>query len=86
MKDTLQYLLEHIVDHKDAIVIDETNDQGRIVYIVQVHQEDMGKVIGKQGRIIRAIRDVIKLIAAKQHTYVDVVLKEESERPEPSVE
>lgn len=77
MKDTLLYILTHIVDHPEAIVIEEQQDQERIIYFLTVHQEDMGKVIGKQGRIIRALRDLVKLMAAKEHTYVDIVLKED---------
>ncbi len=77
MKDTLLYILTHIVDHPDAIIIEEQHDQDRIIYFLTVSQEDMGKVIGKQGRIIRALRDIVKLMAAKDHLYVDIVLKEE---------
>ena len=76
MKETLQFLLEHLVDHPDALQIEESSEPGRILFTVHVHQEDMGKVIGKQGRIIRAVRDLLKLMATKQSTYVDVVLAE----------
>lgn len=81
MKDTLLYILTHIVDHPEAIVIEEQQDQDRIIYLLTVHQEDMGKVIGKQGRIIRALRDLVKLMAAKDHSYVDIVLKEDQVAP-----
>ncbi len=77
MKDTLLYILTHIVDHPEAIEIVEQTDNERVIYLLTVHQEDMGKVIGKQGRIIRALRDLVKLMAAKEHMYVDVVLKED---------
>lgn len=76
MKDTIQYILEHMVDHPEAIAIVEQKDQEKIIYLLTVHPEDMGKVIGKQGRIIRALRDLVKLMAAKEHLYVDIVLKE----------
>ena len=77
MKDTLLYILTHIVDHPEAIEIVEQTDNERIIYLLTVAQEDMGKVIGKQGRIIRALRDLVKLMAAKEHMYVDIVLKED---------
>ena len=67
MKDTLLYILTHIVDHPEAIEIVEQTDNERVIYLLTVHQEDMGKVIGKQGRIIRALRDLVKLMAAKEH-------------------
>lgn len=80
MKDTLLYLIGAIVDHPDAASVDESDDEGRIILTVSVAPEDMGKIIGKNGRIIRAIRDLIKLMAAKQDLYVDVVLRDD-ERP-----
>ncbi len=84
MKDTLLYILTHIVDHPEAIEIIEQTDNERIIYLLTVAQEDMGKVIGKQGRIIRALRDLVKLMAAKEHTYVDIVLKEDEPIAQPT--
>ncbi|MBI3577589.1 KH domain-containing protein [Candidatus Gottesmanbacteria bacterium] len=77
MKDTLLYLLTALVDHADALVIDEQPAEGGTVYVVHAHAEDMGKIIGKSGRIIRAIRDLVKLMATKKGMYVDVELAEE---------
>ena len=77
MKDTLIYLLTHIVDHTDDIVVDENTEEGRTIFTIHAHTEDMGKIIGKSGRIIRSLRDLVKLMAAKQGLYVDVVLAEE---------
>lgn len=79
MKDTLLYLVTAIVDHPDDIVIDEQPSEGRTIYVLHVNQEDMGKIIGKQGRIIRALRDLIKLMAAKQNQYVDIELAEDAQ-------
>lgn len=76
MKETLHYLLSHIVDHPEMVQIEENNAADRIIFSIHVHQDDMGKVIGKQGRIIRAIRDLIKIIATKKNVFVDVVLAE----------
>ena len=78
MKDTLVYLLTQIVDHPDDIVVDEETTEDRTVLTIHAHTEDMGKVIGKSGRIIRALRDLIKLMAAKQGLYVDVVVAEDT--------
>lgn len=76
MKDTLIYLLTNIADHPDDIVVDEQTTEGRTVLTIHANVEDMGKIIGKSGRIIRSLRDLIKLMAAKQNLYVDVVLAE----------
>jgi len=77
MKDTLLFILTHIVDHPEAVSVEETTEDSRILLHVRAHQEDFGKIIGKNGRIIKAIRDLIKLIAIKENQYVDVVLDEE---------
>ena len=76
MKDTLGYLLTSIVDHPDDIHIDEQVSEDRTIYTIHANPEDIGKIIGKSGRIIRAIRDLVKLMAAKQGVYVDVVIAE----------
>lgn len=76
MKDTLDYLLKAIVDHPDDIVIDEDLVEDKTTLTIHANAEDMGKIIGKSGRIIRSLRDLIKLMAAKQGVYVDVILAE----------
>lgn len=77
MKDTLLFLLQHLVDHPEDLTVDETTQaEAHIVLTIHAHTDDMGKIIGKQGRIIKALRDIIKVIATKQNQYVDVVLAE----------
>lgn len=76
MKDTLLFILSQIVEHPEDVQIDEATENDRTVYTIHANPEDMGKIIGKSGRIIRAIRDLIKLMAAKNGSYVDVVIAE----------
>lgn len=86
MKDTLIFLVSNIVDHPDDIVVEVKKEETRDILVLHVHPDDMGKIIGKQGRIIRALRDLIKLMAAKQNAYVDIELFEEpiQESPVPA--
>ena len=77
MKDTLIYLLTQIAQFPDDVTVTEEASERRSILTVHVNPEDMGRIIGKNGRIIRSIRDLIKLMAAKQNVYVDVVLAEE---------
>ncbi len=67
MKELLYTIVESLVDQKDAIVIteDAPNEEGVIVFHLQVAEEDMGRVIGKQGRIAKAIRAIMRSAATK---------------------
>ncbi|MCX8008676.1 MAG: KH domain-containing protein [Patescibacteria group bacterium] len=76
MKDTLLYLLHHIVEHTDQLSVEEHNEQDKKILIIHAAQDDIGRIIGKHGRIIRALRDLIKIIAMKQNTYVDIRIAE----------
>lgn len=76
MKDTLVFLLTSIVDHPDDVVVDEDTSDDKTTLTIHAHADDLGKIIGKSGRIIRALRDLMKLMAAKQGVYVDVVIAE----------
>jgi uncharacterized protein len=81
MKDTLIYLLKKIVDHPDDVQVEETQEEGdnsKLILTIHANPEDLGKIIGKSGRIIKALRDLIKLMATKQNTYVDIVIAEET--------
>ncbi|MDD5947033.1 MAG: KH domain-containing protein [Oscillospiraceae bacterium] len=74
MKDLLYAIAEGLVADKDAIQVtqDEPNDEGIIVLHLTVAPEDMGRVIGKQGRIAKAIRTVMRAGAARENLKVSV--------------
>ena len=79
MKKTLEFILSQLVDHPDDIHVVEENTEHGSVLVIHANPEDIGKIIGKSGRIIRAIRDLIKIMAAKHEAYIDVVLAEEDQ-------
>ncbi|MFZ2024965.1 MAG: KH domain-containing protein [Microgenomates group bacterium] len=83
MQDTLVFLVSNIVEHPEAVTVEVKTENAREILVLHVHPDDMGKVIGKQGRIIRALRDLIKLMAAKQGGYVDIELFEEPSQETP---
>ena len=73
MKEILEIIIKNLVDNPDQVSINETtNAKSNLCYEVKVAKEDMGKVIGKQGRMAKAIRSVIKAISIKEHKRVDV--------------
>ncbi len=65
MKELLEFLARSLVDHPDQVRVEETESAGGVLLRLTVAKEDVGKVIGKQGRIARAIRTVVKASAVK---------------------
>ena len=63
-----------LVENKDAVnvTVDPPDDEGMVVYHLHVAPDDMGRVIGKQGRIAKAIRSVVKAASSKKNKIVDV--------------
>lgn len=65
MKELVEVIAKSLVDYPDEVVVTETESDRSIVIELRVAQADMGKVIGKQGRIAKAIRAVVKAAASK---------------------
>ena len=72
MQELLLFLAKSLVEHPESVTVTETEGPASIILELNVAQEDMGKVIGKQGRIAKAIRTVIKAASAKQEKPVFV--------------
>jgi len=72
MKELVEILAKALVDQPDKVIVDLVEKDKSIVIELRVAQEDMGKVIGKQGRIAKAIRMVVKAAAARQNKKVMV--------------
>ena len=72
MKETLKVIISNLVDNKDAVEINQVDGDKSIVFEVKVAEGDMGKVIGRQGRLAKSIRTVMKALAAKEHKKVSV--------------
>ena len=72
MKDILEVVIKNLVDNQEEISIVENTNAKSICYEVKVAKNDMGKIIGKQGKMAKAIRSVIKAIAQKEHKKVNV--------------
>lgn len=72
MKDILETIILNLVDDKEAVKINEVEGEKSIIFEVKVAESDMGRVIGKQGRLAQSIRTVIKSIAGKEHKKVSV--------------
>ena len=75
MKELLLYVAKQLVDHPEAVTVTEREDAGATVLELRVAPEDMGKVIGRQGRSAKEIRTVIKTVAQRdgKRVTVDIV-------------
>ena len=72
MKKLVEVIAKSLVEHPDEVVVTETENEKSIVVELRVAPSDMGKVIGKQGRIAKAIRSVVKAAASKEEKKVVV--------------
>ena len=72
MKELVEVIAKSLVDYPDEVVVTEPENEKAIVLELRVAQSDMGKVIGKQGRIAKAIRSVVKAAASKEEKKVIV--------------
>lgn len=74
MKDLLMSITKGLVDNPDkvSVDVDEINEESVIVYHLHVAEEDMGRVIGKQGRIAKAIRVVMRAAATRNDEKISV--------------
>ena len=72
MKELLLYMAKSLVDNPDAVTVVETSDEEGKVLELHVVEGDMGKVIGRQGRIAKEIRTIIKTVAQRTGEKVTV--------------
>ncbi len=70
MAELVEYLARQLVDEPDAVRVEEEESEGAIVLRLHVAQDDVGKVIGRQGRVARALRAVVRASAARQRQRV----------------
>ena len=76
MKELVEVIARALVDHPDEVVVTEEESGKNIVVKLKVAESDMGKVIGKQGRIAKAIRSVVKAASTFDDRRVDVEIVE----------
>ena len=72
MKDLLTYIAQNLVEHPQAVDVQETEADGNVVLELRVDPSDMGKVIGRQGRIAKEIRTLMRSVAQRSGKRVSV--------------
>lgn len=75
MKELVEVMAKALVEHPEEVTVTETEKNGETILELKVAPADMGKVIGKQGRIAKAIRSVVKAAASKEEKKVVVEIQ-----------
>lgn len=75
MKALIKTIIEPLVDHPDSITVTEKEEKSKVIYHLAVHANDVGKVIGKNGRIAKSIRTIVYAIGSdtKKRIYLDIM-------------
>lgn len=81
MKQLIEYIVSNIVNHPESVIITEekTDDGEATKYLIKVDAEDVGRVIGKQGKVIKSIRQIVRIAAIQKGTRAIVDLLEDGE-------
>lgn len=79
MKNTLHFIVASLVDKPSDVKIEEESVDGTLCFIIKAAKEDIGKIIGKEGKIIRSIRNVMKIPAIKQNIRINVTIADPDE-------
>lgn len=83
MKQLLEYIVPNIVNHpEDVVITEETTPEGTSL-MIEVNQEDMGRVIGKSGKVIKSIRQIARVMAIKRgiRIHIDILDKNAPTQP-----
>jgi predicted RNA-binding protein YlqC (UPF0109 family) len=75
MKPLIEVIAKALVDYPEDVSVKEIEKDHMIVYQLSVHPDDMGKIIGKQGRIAKSIRTVVNSLALKKNQRVNIEIR-----------
>lgn len=76
MEDLIKLLVEPLVENPDEVKIERVEDGNNITFNVLVPQKDIAKVIGKEGRMVKAIKNLLKIRAIKENVFINLEIKE----------
>ncbi len=86
MKEFIEYLLKQIVSTPEQISVEESQDEGIFVYTVKAATEDIGTIIGKEGRNINSLRNMAKVKAIKDNIRIKIVVEDGKDHTAPTEE
>ena len=74
MEEVLRTIIESLVDNKNAITIKQRQEEGKDIYTIKIDPKENGKIIGRQEKILKAIKTLSKALGAKEGKRVEVEL------------
>lgn len=78
MENILVYIISSIVENPKKVKVEESEEDSILNYTISLAKEDMGRVIGKEGKVIKAIRNIMKIPANKKNKRINISLIENS--------
>lgn len=81
MKELAEFIIKSLVDNPKKVVISQEEQDDQIILKVSVDKNDMGRVIGKGGKIIKSVRNLLFCAAAKKGKRVQIILNEQENQP-----
>lgn len=75
-QEFLEYVVKGLVDHPDAVKINRTVDEMGVLLTLDVHPEDMGKIIGRSGNTAKAVRTLLRVVGMKNNARVNLKINE----------
>ena len=75
MKELLEYLARSLVDNPDGVQVEVEEDDDEVAFLLTVDEADMGRVIGRDGRIANAIRSLLRVMAARDGRHVELEIE-----------
>ena len=80
MKELVEYIVKSLVDKPEAVTVSETQGEMAAIIEIRTAPEDAGKVIGREGRIVNSIRNIVKAASAKQQKRISVEIMTEDKK------
>ncbi len=75
MKEFIEYVVKNLVDHPDEVTVSEIRENDELIFELHVAADDMGRVIGKSGKVANALRSLLRVMAANsgEHVSLEIV-------------
>ncbi len=81
MKETLEYILTAIIDNKE-VTVTESEEEGSIILTIHAPQDEIGRIIGKGGKVINAMKQLVKIQAIRENKRVEINVAELDTQPQ----